>query len=215
MTLTPENEKQIRNQLIEQINNNFPENDRKEAISRIENMNTEEIENFLVENKLIKSGEEDSPKVFRMILEGKIPSFKVGENDSAIAVLEINPISEGHTIIIPKQPAINASSLTDKNFELAKEIQDKLTAIYSPKEVKIISTNSFGEEIINIFPVYTEEHLNSKRNNSDKKELEKIKEKMDKTIIKEKEEPKIEEKIEEKTKYQITEKNTWLPRRKP
>ena len=36
-----------------------------------------------------------------MIIEEKIPSYKIQEN-KAVAVLEINPISEGHTIVIPK-----------------------------------------------------------------------------------------------------------------
>lgn len=40
--------------------------------------------------------------VFCAIVEGKIPSQKVYETPTVLAFLDINPISEGHTLIIPK-----------------------------------------------------------------------------------------------------------------
>ena len=40
--------------------------------------------------------------VFCAIAEGEIPSFKVYEDDLVLAYLDINPFSEGHTLVIPK-----------------------------------------------------------------------------------------------------------------
>ena len=40
--------------------------------------------------------------VFCAIVEGEIPSFKVYEDDLVLAYLDINPVSKGHTLVIPK-----------------------------------------------------------------------------------------------------------------
>ncbi|NBC25286.1 MAG: HIT domain-containing protein [Bacteroidetes bacterium] len=41
--------------------------------------------------------------IFTKIINGDIPSYKVAENDHHIAFLDINPIAEGHTLVVPKQ----------------------------------------------------------------------------------------------------------------
>ena len=40
--------------------------------------------------------------VFCAIAEGEIPSFKIYEDDIVLAYLDINPCTEGHTLVIPK-----------------------------------------------------------------------------------------------------------------
>ena len=40
--------------------------------------------------------------IFCAIAAGEIPSFKVYEDDLALAYLDINPFSEGHALVIPK-----------------------------------------------------------------------------------------------------------------
>ena len=40
--------------------------------------------------------------IFCAIAEGEIPSFKVYEDDLVLAYLDINPVSKGHTLVIPK-----------------------------------------------------------------------------------------------------------------
>ncbi|MEK6895385.1 MAG: HIT family protein [Nanoarchaeota archaeon] len=214
MALPKEQIEQVKNQLIGQIESTFPKERKDKAISQIASMNEEELEQFLIQNKLIKTNPEsveEETKVFRLIVEGKIPSTKIAENKDAIAVLEINPISEGHTLIIPKSLANSSKELTKSTFDLANEIKEKLEAAFSPKEVKIISTNSFGEEIINLIPIYKNENLNSERSHLEKHELKKLKEEIENTKVKEKE----IKKEKPKPKKIITDKNTWLPRRKP
>ena len=41
--------------------------------------------------------------VFSKIVNGEIPSYKVAETDSCYAFLDINPLKEGHTLVIPKK----------------------------------------------------------------------------------------------------------------
>jgi histidine triad (HIT) family protein len=40
--------------------------------------------------------------LFSKIIQGEIPSFKIAENDHFYAFLDINPLVEGHTLVIPK-----------------------------------------------------------------------------------------------------------------
>ncbi|MBP5383012.1 MAG: HIT domain-containing protein, partial [Bacteroidales bacterium] len=40
--------------------------------------------------------------IFTKIAKGEIPSWKVAENDEFYAILDINPLAEGHTLVIPR-----------------------------------------------------------------------------------------------------------------
>jgi len=41
--------------------------------------------------------------IFTKIVKGEIPSYKIAENEKFFAFLDINPLSKGHTLVIPKQ----------------------------------------------------------------------------------------------------------------
>lgn len=41
--------------------------------------------------------------IFSKIIAGEIPSYKVAEDDSFFAFLDINPLKKGHTLVIPKK----------------------------------------------------------------------------------------------------------------
>ena len=51
--------------------------------------------------------------IFSLILSGEIPSHKVYEDDFVYAFLDINPLSRGHTLVIPKEnsPTMDALSV--------------------------------------------------------------------------------------------------------
>jgi histidine triad (HIT) family protein len=42
------------------------------------------------------------PSIFTRIIRGEIPCHKVGEDDRFLAFLDINPLREGHTLVVPK-----------------------------------------------------------------------------------------------------------------
>jgi histidine triad (HIT) family protein len=42
------------------------------------------------------------PTIFSKIVSGEIPSYKVAESEKFFAFLDINPLAEGHTLVIPK-----------------------------------------------------------------------------------------------------------------
>ena len=57
--------------------------------------------------------------IFCAIAAGEIPSFKVYEDDLALAYLDINPFSKGHTLVIPKA---HAAGLLDADDKLLSEL---------------------------------------------------------------------------------------------
>jgi len=53
----------------------------------------------------------DPNNIFAKILRGEIPAHKVWEDDATIAILDVMPQSDGHTLVIPKAPAENLFEL--------------------------------------------------------------------------------------------------------
>lgn len=53
--------------------------------------------------------------IFSKIIAGQIPCHKVHEDDRVLAFLDINPLSKGHTLVIPKEPAETLDQLSDES----------------------------------------------------------------------------------------------------
>lgn len=216
--LSEKEAEEIKQKLISHIESTFPEEQRANAISQIESMNSEQFENFLEKNNLIKRvegggerfrGSESSDKqaesrgecVFCSIVSDKIKSVRIDENEKAIAVLEINPISKGHSIVIPKE---HSDKISKEIFEFAKRISKNIQKKFSPKSVEISKSKLFGHEVVNILPVYTNENFNSERKSAGMEELESIREEL------EKKPKKVSKPKTEKIKEIL-----WLPKRIP
>ncbi len=54
------------------------------------------------------------PTIFDKILAGDIPSYKVYEDEHVLAFLDIGPLSEGHTLVIPKERKAQLHQLSDE-----------------------------------------------------------------------------------------------------
>jgi histidine triad (HIT) family protein len=52
------------------------------------------------------------PTIFDRILAGEIQCHRVYEDDHVLAFLDINPLSRGHTLVIPKERAANLHELS-------------------------------------------------------------------------------------------------------
>lgn len=57
----------------------------------------------------------DPPTIFTRILDGEIPCHRVYEDDLVLAFLDVNPLSEGHTLVIPKERKAQLHELTDES----------------------------------------------------------------------------------------------------
>lgn len=186
MALTPEQVRVLKEQLLSQIRN-LPQAQKAEAEAQINALSPEALELMLKQQQHGRKQEAEEG-IFRLIIKGDIPSSKIDENKEAIAVLEINPISKGHLIIIPKKATVKAGEMPSSAFALAKKLSKKLISKLEAKSAEIQTETKLGEMIINIIPVYNQPlNINSPRKKASKEELEELE-----TKLKIKKKPKIE-----------------------
>ncbi|MFI3298736.1 MAG: HIT family protein [Rikenellaceae bacterium] len=80
--------------------------------------------------------------VFSKIIAGEIPCYKVAEDEENFAFLDIEPLTEGHTLVVPKMevdkiydlPAERLSSL----MMLAQKVAKKLDQVIECKRVAMV-----------------------------------------------------------------------------
>jgi histidine triad (HIT) family protein len=93
--------------------------------------------------------------IFSKIIAGDIPAYKVAESDGFLAFLDINPLVEGHTLVIPKVEV-------DNLFDLDESIYTGLTlfARTVAKGIqKAIPCNRVGVTVIGLEVPHAHIHL--------------------------------------------------------
>ncbi len=221
--LSEEQSEQIKKQLVEQVGKNFPDDKKESAIEQINSMGPEELENFLKQNNMDFSDKQKC--IFCSIVQKEIPAYQLDENENSVAVLEINPISEGHTLVIPKKHFSSEKEIPEEVFNFAKKISKKIKSNFKPKRVEVISSNLFGHEILNLLPIYDNEKISSQRKKANETELQEIQKKFQEEtkeqktpttkLKKEKTETKKEKSQEEIEMISEIGKIPWLPLRIP
>lgn len=68
----------------------------------------------------------DDGNIFAKILRGEIPSLKLYEDDTAIAIMDIMPQSKGHCLVIPKAPSRNLLDADDATLAAVMPIVARL-----------------------------------------------------------------------------------------
>jgi histidine triad (HIT) family protein len=185
MALSDEQAKAIKEQLLSQISK-LPEDQQKTISEQIKSMNNEQLEQFLIQNKMIQQqgespeGQPTTPSkaggecVFCSIVNRKIPPVTVYEDEKYLGALEINPFSEGHTIVIPKKHIKTTNSLPTKAYSIAKRIGKHLVKKLKAESFEVNASANLGHAIINIIPTYKDQQLKYKRKQKKPEELQKL-----------------------------------------
>ncbi|MBD5227248.1 MAG: HIT family protein [Bacteroides sp.] len=102
--------------------------------------------------------------IFSRIVAGEIPSYKVAENDRFYAFLDINPIREGHTLVIPKREEDYLFDLTDEEVaEMMVFTKQVARAIKEAFPCRKVGMAVLGLEVphahIHLVPLQTEGDL--------------------------------------------------------
>ena len=71
--------------------------------------------------------------LFCKIANGEIPSYKIYEDDIVLAFLDINPDSDGHTLIIPKKHFKDLDDIDDETLNHVNKIAKKLKKLLEEK----------------------------------------------------------------------------------
>jgi histidine triad (HIT) family protein len=110
--------------------------------------------------------------LFTKIINGKIPCYKVAESSQHIAFLDINPIAEGHTLVVPKKEVDYLFDLSDELLSetmlFAKKIAAAIDTSLQPIRTGVIVE---GLEVphahVHLVPIYNEGQNVSLRNKVD------------------------------------------------
>jgi len=86
--------------------------------------------------------------IFGKIISGHIPCHKVYEDDKVLAFLDINPLSNGHTLVIPKEPAQTMDQLSDESAAALGRVLPRLcravVAVTGVNEYNVLENNGSG-----------------------------------------------------------------------
>ncbi|MBI1452390.1 MULTISPECIES: HIT family protein [Acinetobacter] len=68
----------------------------------------------------------DDQNIFARILRGELPAIKVYEDERVLAFMDIMPQAEGHTLVIPKSPAVTLLDLAPEEAAYTIQIVQKV-----------------------------------------------------------------------------------------
>jgi len=93
--------------------------------------------------------------IFTRIILGEIPAYRIAEDDFFLAFLDINPLREGHTLVIPKIE-------TDRFFDLEEKYLSRILLFSKPIAKAIESSfdcNRCGLTVIGLEVPHAHIHL--------------------------------------------------------
>ena len=123
--------------------------------------------------------------LFCKIANGEIPSYTLYEDDLVKVFLDINPVSQGHCLIIPKKHYENMldvdKEIVSHSLDVARKVYKLLNDKLNMAGLTITQNNMYGQEVkhyhIHLIPRYEKDNLLYKRAKN-KIDVEKLYEKL-------------------------------------
>jgi histidine triad (HIT) family protein len=102
--------------------------------------------------------------IFSRIIAGEIPSYRVAEDDHNFAFLDINPVREGHTLVVPKHEVDYIFDLDDEEYASLQLFAKRVArALKRATGCKRVGVAVLGMEVphahIHLVPLNTERDL--------------------------------------------------------
>jgi histidine triad (HIT) family protein len=106
--------------------------------------------------------------IFTKIVNREIPAHIVAEDEQHLAFLDINPLTIGHTLVIPKKEVDYIYELTDEDFSQLQLFSKKVAkAIENTVDCERIGIAVIGLEVphahIHLIPIRTMDDMNFSR----------------------------------------------------
>src|SRR5687768_5703438 len=95
------------------------------------------------------------PSIFTRIINGEIPCYKVAEDERYFAFLDINPLREGHTLVVPKMEV-------DKFFDVPADMLAGMMPFaqaVAKKIERVVPCNRVGVTVIGLEVPHAHMHL--------------------------------------------------------
>jgi histidine triad (HIT) family protein len=87
----------------------------------------------------------DPDCIFCKIIDGEIPCFKLYEDDDTLAFMDINPASEGHALVIPREHSPDVYTVSDMaitaTVKTAKKIAAAVDRTLNPAGLNLLQCN--------------------------------------------------------------------------
>ena len=93
--------------------------------------------------------------LFSKIISGEIPSYKVAENNSCFAFLDINPNTRGHVLCVPKKIVDNLFDLPEKEYSELMSFSRRVALAIK----KVIPCNRVAMSVIGLEVPHAHVHL--------------------------------------------------------
>ena len=105
--------------------------------------------------------------IFSKIAAGEIPSYKCAENDQFYAFLDIDPVTKGHTLVVPRREVDYIFDMDDKDlvaFELfAKRVARAIKAVFPCRKVaQVVLGLDVNHAHIHLLPMNSEADVDFK-----------------------------------------------------
>ena len=109
--------------------------------------------------------------LFCKIIKGELPSFTVYENEDVKAFLDINPVTNGHCVVIPKKHIKDMEGMDSETVVKVEEAAKVILAKYKEKlnidGLTRIQNNGYGQEIkhyhMHLIPRYENDNIHTNR----------------------------------------------------
>lgn len=95
------------------------------------------------------------PTIFTRIIKGEIPCYKIAEDDRFFAFLDINPLHEGHTLVVPKTETDYVFDLDDQTLSGLILFSKKIAVAIE----KAVPCQRIGVAIVGLEVPHTHVHL--------------------------------------------------------
>jgi histidine triad (HIT) family protein len=86
--------------------------------------------------------------IFGRIIRREIPCHRVYEDERVLAFLDINPLSHGHTLVVPKEPAETLDRLSDESAAALGRVLPRLcravVTATGVREYNVLENNGSG-----------------------------------------------------------------------
>ena len=101
--------------------------------------------------------------IFSKIVSGEIPCYKVAEDDKYLAFLDINPLNQGHTLVIPKNTTDYIFDMDDEEYRGLWSFAKKISHAVG----KAVTCKRVGVAVIGLEVAHAHIHLVPINNVSD------------------------------------------------
>ncbi len=95
------------------------------------------------------------PSIFTRIVNGEIPCYKIAEDDSFFAFLDINPLKKGHTLVIPKKEVDYIFDLEEDTLANMMVFSQKIALAIE----KVVPCNRIGVVVLGLEVPHAHIHL--------------------------------------------------------